>query len=135
MDPHFLSDLIPDAVLLWLLAGAAVLFLFNLRRESLALVSVPVIVWVIVPFAVPIVPLLPFWVLVPLAVLAGFGVFGAILTAFLGSEASAQIIGRVFGGLIANGFTTALVAPLRGLAVLIMIAARHIASRFRQVPK
>jgi hypothetical protein len=135
MNPNFLNELIPDAVLLWLLVGSAGLYLLNFRRESLALASVPVVVWVVVPFAVPIVPLLPLWVLVPLAILVGFGIFGATLAAFIGNEASAQVIGRFFGGMIANGFTAIVLAPLRGTFVLGKLAARRIAGQLRRVTK
>jgi hypothetical protein len=135
MNPNFLNELIPDAVLLWLLVGSAGLFLLNFRRESLALASVPVIVWVIVPFAVPIVPLLPTWVLVPLAVLVAFGIFSAILAAFIGNEAAGQVIGRFFGGMIVNGFTAVVLVPLRGVFVLGQLVARRIAARIDQRAK
>lgn len=116
-----LSVLIPDWLTIWFAVAAVGAFILGFKRAGVALLGLPVIDWIVLPFVEPVIDQLPRWALVVVFIVAGLVLLHGLLTTVFGRDA----VGHASGTYLVRLIDFIVLSPFRVVRWVFMLLFRR----------
>ncbi len=116
-----LSLLIPEWLTIWFAVAAVGAFILGFKRAGVALLGLPIIDWIVLPFVEPVIDQLPPWALVTFLILGGLVLLHGLLTAVFGRDT----VGHASGTYLVRLIDFIVLTPFRIVRWVFMLVFRR----------